>query len=167
MSKIETGILEAATAEIDARNGRRRKRLFAALGATVLVSAAGYGLYSWLYASRFVSTDNAYTGAETAQVTPAIGGIVREVRVTDTQQVKKGDIVVALDDLDARLALDQAEAELGRSVRRVRGYVANDQSLAAQIAARVSDEKRAAAQLESATADFERAQVDLRSDERR
>jgi len=81
--------------------------------------------------------------------------------VTDTQAVKQGDIVVVLDDTDARLALDQAEAELGRAVRRVRGYVANDQSLAAQIAARVSDQKRAVAQLEAATADFDRAQVDL------
>src|SRR5262245_24260544 len=136
MSKIETGIFEPAVPAVDARNTVRRKRLFAALGLTIVAGAAGYGLYSWLYAARFVTTDNAYTAAETAQVTPAIGGIVREVRVTDTQQVRKGDVVVVLDDVDARLALDQAEAELGRSVRRVRGYVANDGSLAAQIAAR-------------------------------
>jgi membrane fusion protein (multidrug efflux system) len=139
----------------------RRKRLFVLLGLIVLKAGIGYGIYAYAHASRFVSTDNAYTAAETAQVTPSIGGIVSEVRVTDTQAVRQGDIVVVLDDTDARLALEQAEAELGRSVRRVRGYVANDQSLSAQIAARVSDEKRAAAQLESATADFERAQVDL------
>lgn len=162
MSKMEPEVIEAAVqAEADARNKLRRKRLFILLGAIVLTGALGYGAYSYSHASRFVTTDNAYTAAETAQVTPSVGGIVSEVRVTDTQAVKQGDIVVVLDDTDARLALDQAEAELGRSVRRVRGYVANDQSLAAQIAARVSDEKRAAAQLESATADFERAQVDL------
>jgi membrane fusion protein (multidrug efflux system) len=146
---------------VDARNKLRRKRLFIGLGATVLAAGIGYGVYAYSHAARFVTTDNAYTAAQTAQVTPSIGGIVSEVRVTDTQAVKHGDIVVVLDDTDARLALEQAEAELGRSVRRVRGYVANDQSLAAQIAARVSDEKRAAAQLESATADFDRAQVDL------
>jgi membrane fusion protein (multidrug efflux system) len=159
---MEPEVIEAAVqAEADARNKLRRKRLFILLGAIVLAGALGYGIYSYSHASRFVTTDNAYTAAETAQVTPSIGGIVSEVRVTDTQAVKQGDIVVRLDDTDARLALDQAEAELGRAVRRVRGYVANDQSLSAQIAARVSDEKRAAAQLESATADFERAQVDL------
>jgi membrane fusion protein, multidrug efflux system len=162
MSRMEPEVIEAAVqAEADARNKLRRKRLFILLGAIVLAGALGYGIYSYSHASRFVTTDNAYTAAETAQVTPSIGGIVSEVRVTDTQAVKQGDIVVRLDDTDARLALDQAEAELGRAVRRVRGYVANDQSLSAQIAARVSDEKRAAAQLESATADFERAQIDL------
>jgi membrane fusion protein (multidrug efflux system) len=166
MSKMESQVIEAALAQVevvpgDTRNRIRRKRLFAALGATVLVCALGYGLYSYTYASRYVSTDNAYTAAETAQVTPVISGIVREVRVSDTQQVKQGDVVVVLDDTDATLALAQAEAELGRSVRKVRGYVANDDSLAAQIASRASEEKRAAAQVTVASADFERAQIDL------
>jgi membrane fusion protein (multidrug efflux system) len=162
MSNMEPEVIAAAAqVEAHARNKVRRKRLFILLGLIVAKAAIGYGVYEYAHASRFVTTDNAYTAAETAQVTPSIGGIVSEVRVTDTQAVKQGDIVVVLDDTDARLALDQAEAELGRSVRRVRGYVANDQSLSAQIAARVSDQKRAAAQLESATADFERAQVDL------
>ena len=156
--KIET---EVAQAETDAKNLKRRKRLFLLLGGIVLKVAIGYGVYAYGHASRYVSTDNAYTGAETAQVTPAVGGIVREVRVTDTQAVKQGDVLIVLDNVDATLALEQAEAELGRAVRRVRGYVANDQSLAAQIAARASDEKRAAAQVESAIADFDRAQLDL------
>ena len=145
----------------DAKNQKRRKRLFLLLGGIVLKVALGYGIYAYGHAGRYVSTDNAYTGAETAQVTPAVGGIVREVRVTDTQTVRQGDVLVVLDNVDASLALDQAEAELGRAVRRVRGYVANDQSLAAQIAARTSDEKRAGAQVESAIADFDRAQLDL------
>ena len=162
MSKMEPEVMQAAAeAEIDARNQKRRKRLFLIFGGVVLKVAVGYGVYVYAYASRYVSTDNAYTGAETAQVTPAIGGIVREVRVTDTQVVKQGDVVVVIDDTDARLALAQADAELGRAVRRVRGYVANDQSLAAQIAARASDERRAAAQVESAIADYDRAELDL------
>lgn len=162
MSRMENEVLEAATERIDSRNRKRRKRLFIVLAGVVLKVGVGYGAYEYLHASRFVSTDNAYTAAETAQVTPAISGIVREVRVSDTQAVKQGDIIVVLDDTDARLALDQAEAELGRSIRRVRGYVANDSSLAAQISARASDEQRVAAQLTAARADFERAEVDLK-----
>jgi len=148
-------------AALDARNGLRRKKLFAALAGTVLLAGAGFAAYEMLYASHFVSTDNAYTAVETAQVTSAVSGIVSDVRVADTQHVKRGDIVVTLDDTDARLALAQAEAELGRAVRRVRGYVANDDSLEAQIASRSSDEKRMQAQIAAASADLERAQVDL------
>src|SRR5215510_11710532 len=105
MSKMEPEVIEAAekieAAQVDAHNKQKRKKLFIALGATVLTAALGYGVYSYLYASRFVSTDNAYTAAETAQVTPAISGIVREVVVSDTQAVKQGDVVVVLDDVDA------------------------------------------------------------------
>ncbi|HEY9024767.1 MAG TPA: HlyD family secretion protein [Burkholderiaceae bacterium] len=135
--------------------------MFVLLAVVVAACGAGYAAYETLHASRYVSTDNAYTAAETAQVTPAVGGIVRQVRVADTDPVHAGDVLVVLDDTDARLALAQAEAELGRAQRRVRGYVANDESLAAQVAARDSERTRATAQVEAANADFVRARIDL------
>ncbi|HYM34320.1 MAG TPA: biotin/lipoyl-binding protein, partial [Steroidobacteraceae bacterium] len=161
MTKMEPQVFEAAEAVLDQQKKLRRKKMLIGLAVTVALAGTSYGLYSHYYASKFVSTDNAYTAAEIAQVTPAIGGIVREVRVTDTQPVKKGDIVIVLDDIDARLALAQADAELGRAERRVRGYVANDQSLQAQLKSRASDEERTAAQLAAANGDFERARIDL------
>ena len=161
MTKMQPEVLDAANAALDASAKLRRKKLLLALGATVLTVGTTVYLYEHFYASKFVSTDNAYTAAETAQVTPAIGGIVREVRVTDTQHVKRGEVIVLLDDTDARLALQQAEAELGRAERRVRGYVANDKSLGAQLESRASEQNRAAAQLAAANADFERALIDL------
>jgi membrane fusion protein, multidrug efflux system len=149
MTKHESEMLEsAAEAAEDARNRAKRKKGLVILGSAVLSAAITYGLYSHYYGSKFISTDNAYTAAETAQVTPAISGIVREVRFTDTQQVQKGDVIVVLDDTDARLAVAQAEAELGRALRRVRGYVATDSSLAAQLEARNADLARAKVDLD-------------------
>jgi membrane fusion protein (multidrug efflux system) len=161
MTTLEMNKLDSADTALDEQNKTRRKRMLLAVAVGVAICGTAYGSYSHWYGSKFVSTDNAYTAAETAQVTPAVAGIVREVRVTDTQQVKRGDVVVVIDDTDAQLALAQAEAELGRAERRVRGYVANDRMFEAQLSARASDEKRAAAQLVAATADFERARVDL------
>ena len=37
-----------------------------------------------MYSSNFVSTDNAYSAVEIAQVTPSISGTISEVLVTDT-----------------------------------------------------------------------------------
>ena len=152
----ETHLPDSGTA-----NYRRKKLLVGLTGVVslVVVSSAAYWL---LYGSNFVATDNAYTAVEIAQVTPSVGGTISEVLVTDTQAVKKGDILVKIDQTDAKLGLAQAEADLGRAIRRVKGYVANDGSLSAQIAARDADEKRAAAQLSSAEADFERAKIDLK-----
>jgi membrane fusion protein, multidrug efflux system len=139
---------------------RRNQRLLALASGVGLVGVA-VAAYWTLYASHYVSTDNAYTAVEVAQITPSYGGIVAEVKVKDTQAVKQGDILVVIDPTDARLAAAQAAAELDRAMRRVRSYVANDSNLAAQITAREADEKRASAQLASAQADFERAKLDL------
>jgi len=139
----------------------KRKKLFGALAAACIAAGIGYGGYWALVGSHFVSTDNAYVNAETAQVTPSVSGIVREVRVTDTQAVKRGEILVVIDATDARLALAQAEAELARAQRRVKGYLATDQGLQAQVAARAADESRASAQVASARANIDRARLDL------
>ena len=153
---------KTAASSPNSANEQRRKTLLLGLAGVVGASALAAGAYWFFYASHLVSTDNAYAAVEIAQITPEVGGTIREVRVTDTQTVKKGDILVVIDPTDARLALAQAEADLGRAVRRVRGYTANDNGLSAQIAAREADEKRAAAQLASAEADFERAVIDLK-----
>ncbi|HXC59768.1 MAG TPA: biotin/lipoyl-binding protein, partial [Steroidobacteraceae bacterium] len=156
MTTMNTEVFQQAEAALQQAARRQRQRRLAVLGATVLTLGAGYALYDHFYASHFITTDNAYAAAETASVTPSIGGIVREVRVTDTGRVHKGDVLVVLDDVDARLALAQAEAELGRAQRRVRSYEANDAGLAAQLAARTAEEERAKADLDRATIDLSR-----------
>ncbi len=75
--------------------------------------------------------------------------------------VKKGQLLVELDSADAKIALAQAQAELGEVQRKVQGYFANDAALGGQVLSRDADIARANAQLASAQADFERARVDL------
>jgi len=157
-ANVETAV---QVADNEAPDGKRKK-LFLALAGVVAMAGLAYGTYWQFIGSRYVSTDNAYTATEIAQVTPSVGGTVREVKVVDTQQVKQGDVLVVIDDTDARLALAQAEAELGRARRKVKGYQANDEGLSAQVNARAADERQATAQLASAQADLERAGTDLR-----
>jgi membrane fusion protein (multidrug efflux system) len=90
-----------------------------------------------------------------------VSGIVKSVPVVNTQRVHQGDVLAVIDDTDARIALAQAEADVGRAERKVRGYVATDMQLAAQVSARGADETRMAAQIASAQADFDRASIDL------
>lgn len=154
---IETSNSNDASSE----NLEKRTKMFALLGATVIATAGAGWAYWELIGSRYVSTDNAYTAVESAQVTPSVAGTIAEVRFTDTQAVKKGDVLVVIDPTDAKLALAQAEADLGRAIRRVKSLEANDRGLGAQVAAREQEEKRLAAQLASAQADYDRASIDL------
>ncbi|MGV0958262.1 MAG: HlyD family efflux transporter periplasmic adaptor subunit [Limnohabitans sp.] len=126
---------------------KRNTRLAAFVGGVLLIAAAATAYWS-LYVSHFISTDNAYTMVEIAQITPSVGGTVLEVQAKDTQAVNRGDVLVVIDPTDARLALAQASAELDRSVRRVASYQANDERLAAQLAATQSDLDRAKVDLQ-------------------
>ncbi|MCW2481954.1 HlyD family efflux transporter periplasmic adaptor subunit [Candidatus Symbiopectobacterium sp. NZEC135] len=143
------------------RAASSRKKGFIGLAAAVVIAAGGYGVWYAVVGSRYVTTDNAYSAAEVAEVTPSVTGIVQAVNVVDTQWVKQGEVLVQLDDTDARLALAQAEAMLGQSRRRVSSYMATDEGLAAQVKAREADETQAQARLVASQADFTKAQVDL------
>lgn len=139
----------------------KRKKLFGIFAVVLIVIAASVTAYWELIGSKYVSTDNAYVQAEIAIITPSVDGIVKDVAVNDTQAVKTGDILVTIDDTDAKLALEQSEAELSSAERRVRAYLANDENLSAQINAREADQLRAAADLKAAEANFKKAQIDL------
>jgi len=151
---------------IDAALGKpapnmRRRRLLTLLAAVVVVGVVIWGLYQFFVGSHQVSTDNAYVGAEVAQVTPLVAGPVAKVLVVETQVVKAGQPLVVLDDSDARLAVAEAEAALGQAERKVKGYYASDTALGGQLAARNADILRAEADIASAGSDLQRARTDL------
>lgn len=155
--------IAAADDHFDAsRATSSRKKGFIGLAGAIVIAAVGYGLWYYFVGSRYVTTDNAYSAAEVAEVTPSVTGIVQTVNVVDTQAVKQGDVLVQLDDTDARLTLAQAEANLGQSRRRVSSYMATDEGLAAQVKSREADETQAQARLVASQSDFTKAQVDLK-----
>ena len=139
-----------------------RKRLFGLLVLVVAIAAVGWVLYDVLVLSHLVSTDDAYVGADVAQITPQVNGQVLQVQAQDTTVVKAGQVLVVIDPADAKLQLAQAQADYGRAVRRVQQDLANDQAAGAQIKARDADLLRAKAQLASAQSDVERTGIDLK-----
>ena len=137
----------------------RRRQMLIYLAIVVVLGAVIYGVYALMFGGRTVSTDNAYVGADVGQVTPLIAGPVAKVLVRETEQVKAGQPLVVLDDADARIGVEQAEAALGQATRKVQGYGASDAALAGQLAARDADIARARADLDRAKTDLDRRQA--------
>jgi membrane fusion protein (multidrug efflux system) len=158
MAENETS--DAGAAERKAKMMRLRKRLMLAVAVIVIVAALAWGVMKFLTAGR-VSTDNAYVGADLALVTPLIAGPVRAVHVSETESVKAGQLIVEIDDTDARNKLAQAEAELAAAQSRYAQTHATGTALAAQVSARGADVERARAQLAAAGADLRKASTDL------
>lgn len=125
------------------RQRSRRRRWLAIAAAAFVVAGLGYGAY-WATVLRFrESTDDAYVGGNVVQITPRIAGTVVAIGADDTQYVDAGRMLVRLDQSDAKVALDQAEAQLARTVRDVRGLYATSGQLQATVAMRQSDLDRA------------------------
>jgi membrane fusion protein (multidrug efflux system) len=115
----------SATNNPDSNNRKRRAVLFSTLAMTVVLTGCGGWAYWDRVGSRHVTTDNAYTVAEVATVTAEIDGSVAEVRVVDSQNVKRGDILVVIDDTDTKLAVRQTEADLARTRAQITAARAN------------------------------------------
>jgi membrane fusion protein, multidrug efflux system len=132
----------AASVQSQNNNGKR-KRLMTLLVGVILLAAVAYGVYYFLVARFHEDTDDAYVNGNVVQITPQVTGTVIAVNADDTQTVKAGDPLVVLDGADARVALQQAEANLAQTVRQVRGLFVNNDQYQAQIAQRQADLSRA------------------------
>ncbi|OAJ54378.1 hemolysin D [Paraburkholderia ginsengiterrae] len=133
----------ANTQPAQSANNGKRKRMMTLLVIVILIAAIAYGLYYFLVARFHEDTDDAYVNGNVVQITPQVTGTVVAVNADDTQTVKVGDPLVVLDPADARVALEQAEANLAQTVRQVRGLFADDNQYEAQVAQRESDLSRA------------------------
>jgi membrane fusion protein (multidrug efflux system) len=149
----------ASTTVVDKKN---RKPLLIGLAIAVVVIAVLFFLYDVFIASRSVTTDNAYVGGESAEVTPLTAGQIVEVLVTDTQPVRKGQILMRLDDKDQRISLAQAEAGLEYATRRYGQSLANENALGAAADASGTQIQSAIARQASAQATLAKAQEDFR-----
>src|SRR6516165_11709341 len=91
-----------------ARIGRKRLRTILLVGLPVVVIGLGF----YLSGGRYISTDNAYVGAQKVLITPDISGKIVHVAIVEGQHVKPGDELFTLDREPFALALQQAKAKL-------------------------------------------------------
>src|SRR5262245_14163863 len=87
----------------------------------------GVGLY--LAGGRYISTDNAYVGAQKVLITPDISGKISRIVVREGQHVAPGDVLFEVDPEPFRLALAQAQAKLAGVKVELANLKANLQSL--------------------------------------
>jgi membrane fusion protein (multidrug efflux system) len=93
---------------------RKHLRMILLIVVPAIAAAAGLGFY--LSGGRYISTDNAYVGAQKVLITPDISGKVSRIVVHEGQHVAPGDVLFEIDPEPFRLALAQAQAKLA-SVR--------------------------------------------------
>jgi len=124
---------------------RRRQKWLVILTVALVLVALAVGAWWVLYASHYQSTDDAYVAGDLVNVTPQVSGTVVSIAADETDLVKAGQELIKLDPTDARIALQDAEQQLARTVRQTRTVFANRDQLTAIVSQRRSDLNRAQA----------------------
>ncbi len=93
---------------VRALRARARMILLVGLPAAALIG----GLAAYLASGRYISTDNAYVGAQKVLITPDISGKVARVLVREGEHVEAGDDLFEIDPVPYRLALQGAQSRL-------------------------------------------------------
>jgi len=91
------------------------------------------GAYWYVAGGRVMSTDDAYVEADKVGISTDVSGIVKEIGVSNNQEVADGQVLFRMDDLPFRLALERAEAQVGIVRNDLNALKANYGDMQAQI----------------------------------
>jgi membrane fusion protein, multidrug efflux system len=103
----------------------------------------------WTGAARYEWTDDAYMSGDVTPLSAKVSGYVEKVAVGDYQTVRKGDLIVQIEDSDYRAALEQAEAGLA-GAQATLANLANQKDIQRALI------RQAEATIEATKADLER-----------
>ncbi len=121
-----------------------RKRAILTASAVALLAA---GWWLWAPDAGSVATEDAYVEGHVVQVTPQVAGSVVAIGADNTDYVQAGQVLVRLNDVDAKLAVARAEAQLAKAVRQVRAQFAGAGQAGSTIVLRRADLDKASADL--------------------
>jgi membrane fusion protein (multidrug efflux system) len=132
----------------------------------LLLTVAALAVAGWLghflfRAYHYEETDNAYIIGHLHQISPQIGGEVKEVLVNDNQDVRAGDVLLRLDPLEFEIARQKAQASLAQARAQETQAAAAARQTEAQIAEAQARVVQAEAQLTQTAAQLELARLTL------
>ncbi|CAN5692143.1 HlyD family secretion protein [soil metagenome] len=113
-------------------------------------------LVYWLMHRGEQTTDDAFIEAHVMQVGPQIAGTVKNVLVSDNQEVQAGDLLVELDPNDNQAVYDSAKANVDSAEAKLAQAKAQLDSIASALDQAKSDVEQAKATAVNAQKDFER-----------
>ncbi|EAW8136017.1 biotin/lipoyl-binding protein, partial [Salmonella enterica] len=124
---------EIQTPQQPAKKKGKRKTALLLLTLLFVIIAVAYGIYWFLVLRHIEETDDAYVAGNQVQIMAQVSGSVTKVWADNTDFVKEGDVLVTLDQTDAKQAFERAKTALASSVRQTHQLMINSKQLQANI----------------------------------
>ncbi|CAH0996443.1 Colistin resistance protein EmrA [Emticicia aquatica] len=122
----------------------------------IVIGAASYAYNKYKYNQMYETTENAQIETYTVPVVPRVGGYVNAVNMKDFEEVKKGQLLVDIDDREQQLALAEMEAMYVQMLTDVENAKASIKNTNMTIGAAESNLKATILRKEKAQKDAER-----------
>ncbi|RXA95175.1 MULTISPECIES: multidrug efflux MFS transporter periplasmic adaptor subunit EmrA [Yersinia] len=126
---------------------QQRKRVLLLLTVIFIIVGVAYLIYWFLVLRHHQETDNAYVSGNQVQIMSQVPGSVVSVNFENTDFVKSGDVLLALDPTDAEQAYEQAKTALANSVRQTHQLMINSKQYQANIALKKTELNKAQSDL--------------------
>lgn len=127
--------VDANDSGVAAKQPAKRRRALLIVGSVFVLGGLIWLLLWTLVFSTREKTDNAYVGGNQVAISAQVPGTVVAILADDTQHVDAGQVLVKLDDTDAKVRLEQARSALAQAVRGVRQQTSSASGADAQVAA--------------------------------
>mgnify|MGYP004683864927 FL=1 len=98
---------------------QQRKKGLSIFILLLLLIAIGSAAYWYLFIKGFEETEDAYVSGNQVMVSAQVAGNISKINVDNMDPVQAGDVLLELDDTNAKLSFEQAKSNLANAVRQV------------------------------------------------
>ena len=98
---------------------QQRKKGLSIFILLLLLIAIGSTAYWFFFIKGFEETEDAYVSGNQVMVSAQVAGNISKINVDNMDPVQAGDVLLELDDTNAKLSFEQAKSNLANAVRQV------------------------------------------------
>ena len=98
---------------------QQRKKGLSIFILLLLLIAIGSAAYWYLFIKGFEETEDAYVSGNQVMVSAQVAGNISKINVDNMDPVQAGNVLLELDDTNAKLSFEQAKSNLANAVRQV------------------------------------------------